>query len=195
MNIALRKPMTREEFFAWAEAQEGRYEFDGFQPIAMTGGSGNHARITGNINFQLRLRLGDGPCEALASDAGVATIEERTRYPDGLVTCTGFDGRDRIVPSPVIVFEVVSASSTRTDRIIKVDEYHAVASIKRYVIVEQAFIGLGVLWRQNEDDPWSAVTLKEDDILRLPEIGVEIPVIDLYTRVNFSIPDESDSET
>ena len=31
MNVALSKPrMTREEFFAWAQIQGARYEFDGF---------------------------------------------------------------------------------------------------------------------------------------------------------------------
>ncbi len=192
MNIAFRKPMTREEFFTWAEAQEERYEFDGFHPVAMTGGSGNHSRITGSINFQLRLRLGKGPCEALGSDAGVATVDERVRYPDALVTCTRFDGRDHTVSSPVIVFEVVSASSTRTDRIVKVNEYHAVPSIKRYIIVEQTVIGLSVLWRQHQDDPWSVLTLTDGDVLNLPEIGIEIPVNDLYDRVNFSILDDTD---
>ena len=39
MNVVLRKPMTLEAFLAWEERQELRYEFDGFQPIAMTGGT------------------------------------------------------------------------------------------------------------------------------------------------------------
>ena len=30
MTLALRKTMTRQEFFDWAEAQDTRYEFDGF---------------------------------------------------------------------------------------------------------------------------------------------------------------------
>jgi hypothetical protein len=34
MNIALRKPMTLEQFLAWEERQELRYEFDGFWPAA-----------------------------------------------------------------------------------------------------------------------------------------------------------------
>jgi hypothetical protein len=39
MNVALRQPvMTRDGFFLWAEAREERYEFDGFAPVAMTGG-------------------------------------------------------------------------------------------------------------------------------------------------------------
>ena len=45
MADALAKPMTLESFLAWEERQELRYEFDGFRPIAMTGGTYAHARI------------------------------------------------------------------------------------------------------------------------------------------------------
>jgi hypothetical protein len=37
MSVAL-KPTAIEEFLAWEERQEGRYEFDRFRPVAMTGG-------------------------------------------------------------------------------------------------------------------------------------------------------------
>ena len=183
MNVALRKPMTQADFFRWAQAQRERYEFDGLQPIVMTGGSGNHARIIRNINVQLDRCLGDdSPCEALVTEAGVQTIGDAIRYPDGVVTCSGFDGRAHLVPDPVIVFEVVSPSSIREDRIIKPREYAAVPSIRRYVIVEQTVIGLTVLWRTG-DEPWRLHTLKAGDVLSLPEIGVEIPVDRLYARV------------
>ena len=33
------KPLTLDEFLDWERSQELRYEFDGIQPIAMTGGS------------------------------------------------------------------------------------------------------------------------------------------------------------
>jgi hypothetical protein len=45
MNVELRKSWTQEEFFAWAAWQEGRYEFDGFQPVAVTDGAAGHAVI------------------------------------------------------------------------------------------------------------------------------------------------------
>ena len=186
MSVALRKPMTQAEFFDWAEAQNERYEFDGFQPVAMTGGSGNHARIAGNIAFQLRLHLRAGsPCEVLPTDAGIQTIGNAIRYPDVLVTCSAFDGLNRVIPNPVIVFEVVSPSSIREDRILKPVEYAAVASIKRYVIVEQSVVGLTVL-RRSDDEAWHFQTLKSGDTLLLPEIGVELPVDDLYERVSFT---------
>ncbi len=137
--------MTREEFLDWADAQDQRYEFDGFQPVAMTGGTRNHSHIAQNIYFALRYaELRGSGCEPLGPDAGVATIGDAVRYPDGLVTCTRGPGTDRVVPGVVVVFEVLSATSGRTDRIDKLLEYQAVPSIRRYVILEHTSVGLTV---------------------------------------------------
>ena len=55
MSVTFRVPaMTRDQFFDWAEAQGGRYEFDGFQPVAMTGGNLNHNRIVRGYQPNLR---------------------------------------------------------------------------------------------------------------------------------------------
>lgn len=121
MNLTLRTPrMTREEFFNWAPAQDVRYEFDGSRPVAMTGGSRDHSRICQNLWSALRARLRESPGEPLGPDAGLATIGDAVRYPDALVTCTRGPGTDHVIPGVVVVFEVVSPSSSRVDRIIKV---------------------------------------------------------------------------
>lgn len=39
MTVAVRQPMTLEQFLEWEEQQELRCEFDGFAPVAMTGGT------------------------------------------------------------------------------------------------------------------------------------------------------------
>lgn len=190
MNIALRKPrMTRQEFFDWAQAQDARYEFDGFQPVAMTGGTARHNRIHQNISYALRTRLRGSGCEPLGPDAGIATIGDTVRYPDALVTCTKFPDTDHLVPGAVVVFEVISPTSGRTDRIDKLREYHAVPSIRRYVIVEHASIALTVFERATHDVPWTATALTAEDTLALPEIGIEIPVADLYENVDFEADD------
>ncbi len=185
MNIALRRPrMTREEFFAWAQIQELRYEFDGFEPMAMTGGSVNHSRIIRNVHFALRARLRGTPCEPLGPDAGVATVGDAVRYPDALVTCTKTPGEAQVVPGVVVVFEVLSPTSGRVDRIEKVREYAAVPSIRRYVILEHAGVGLTVFERGPGEDMWRAYTLTGGDTLRMPEIGSEIPVAEFYEDVD-----------
>jgi Uma2 family endonuclease len=187
MNVALRKPsMTRDQFFAWAEASDGRYEFDGFQPVAMTGGTVNHSQITQNLYFALRTRLQGTGCRPLGPDAGVATIGDAVRYPDALVTCSKGPGTDRLVPGVVVVFEVLSPTSGRIDRIDKLLEYRAVPSIRRYVILEYASMGLMVLARGGAGDEWIATAMTAEETLRLPEIGIEIPVAELYEGVELA---------
>jgi hypothetical protein len=71
-------------------------------------------------------------------------------------------------------------TSEHMDRIVKVREYRAVPSIMRYVILEYASAGLTVLARPSAEDEWTATA----DTLRMPEIGIEIPVGELYEGVD-----------
>jgi Uma2 family endonuclease len=181
MNVPLRgQQMSREQFLDWASDRGERWEFDGFQPVAMTGGTIDHSVIALNIHRSLYARLIGSGCRPLGPDAGVATIGNAVRYPDALVTCTRSPGSDRLVPGVVVVFEVLSQTSGQIDRIFKVREYHAVPTIRRYVIVERTSIGLTVLVRANADAPWTATALTADDTLRMPELGIEIPVAEIY---------------
>ena len=186
MNIAARPTrMTQEEFFRWVETQEGRYEFDGFQPVAMGGGSNRHSEIAGNIFATLHGRLRGSSCKPFGSDAGVKTVDNKVRYPDVSVTCSTYLGSAYAVPSPVVVFEVTSPSSVRDDQIEKLREYHAVPSIQRYVIAEQSKIKLTVHTRQ-EGEQWATTILGKSDVLMLPELATELSVADIYEGVSFA---------
>jgi len=102
-----------------------------------------------------------------------------------VVTCSPTQGGSRLVPNPVVVFEVISPTSGHVDRIVKVQEYATVDSIRRYVIVESASIGLTVHERQEAGQRWTVTTIMADDLLHLPEIGVEISVAEIYENVDF----------
>jgi Uma2 family endonuclease len=187
MSVAMRQPpMTRAEFLRWAETQDARHEFDGFEPVAMVGGTIDHNQIALNIHRALYARLKGGGCRPLGPDAGVATIGDRVRYPDALITCQKAPGDATLAPGVIVVFEVVSASSSRNDRIVKVREYQAVPSILRYVIVESADVGLTVLERAAGDAPWIASTLTGGEMLRIPEVDAEVPVDELYEDVELA---------
>ena len=193
MSVTIRVPiMTRHQFFDWAAAQGARHEFDGFEPVAMTEGNLNHSRIAFNIHRTLHGRLKGSGCEPLGLDAGVATIGDTVRYPDAVVTCSPTQGGSRLVPNPVVVFEVISPTSghvaEHVDRIVKLREYATVDSIRRYVIVESASVGLTVHERQEAGQKWTVTTIMADDLLHLPEIGVEIPVAEIYENVDFPPP-------
>ncbi len=187
MNVALRQPvMTRTQFFLWAEAQEERYEFDGFTPVAMGGVTNRHSRIVINILVAISNRLRGSGCEPFGPEAGLSTIGDAVRYPDAMVTCTKTPEDDRLVPGVVAVFEVISPTSGYIDRVVKLREYQAVPSIRRYLIMESSAAVITVLERAEADQPWTATALTSGDVLRIPEVGIEIPVDDLYENVAFS---------
>jgi Uma2 family endonuclease len=183
MNVAVRKPMTLAEFLAWEERQPTRFEFDGFQPVAMTGGTVAHNRIMRRLHRALERGLEGQPGEPFGPDVKIV-VDGRARYPDAVVSCVPQSDSALVIETPVVVFEVLSETTSRTDRIEKVREYQATASILRYIILEQDSIGATVFERR--DATWAASTLTAGDRLLMPEIGVEIPLAELYADLRRS---------
>ncbi len=138
--------------------------------------------------YQLKARLRGSACVPTGSEGpGVQTIGAKIRYPDAVVTCTKMRSRDRLIANPIVVFDVVSDTSQHTDRVLKLLEYHAVPSVKRYFILEQTEVGITAYARQGSE-PWSATPLLDNDVVELPEIGIQIPVGELYEGVEFDEP-------
>ena len=183
MNLALRKPMTLAEFLEWEERQPLRYEFDGVGPVAMTGGTYGHSTIQRNLAFALTGRLRGKPCQFQGSDLKIQVGDGHIRYPDGMVVCSPVDRTATVVHEPVVVFEVLSPSTAAKDRIVKAREYQATPSIRRYVMLEQDSVGATVYARSGET--WTHEILVADSILALPEIGVSLPLAELYEGVVF----------
>jgi Uma2 family endonuclease len=183
MSVALRQPMTLAEFLAWEERQELRWEFDGFQPVAMTGGTGAHETIGGNILVSVQTRLAGRRCRAFGANLKIE-VAGRIRYPDAFVVCTPVPPRSTVVRDPVVVFEVLSESTSYTDRFHKLREYGATPSIQRYVMLEQDAIAATVYVRKGTD--LVVETLTADDTLRMPEIDIEVPMTEFYTDVDLT---------
>ena len=180
MSSALHKPMTLDAFLAWEERQEPRYEFDGFAPVAMTGGTLGHGKIQRNLTTTLTLRLRGSRCEPYGPDVKIE-VAGSIRYPDMLVICSPQSDRDALAKNPVVVFEIVSPSSSRTDRFVKAREYGNTASIQRYVILEQTSQSATVFTRMN--GIWASTILDGDADLDMPEIGISVPLSELYLDV------------
>jgi Uma2 family endonuclease len=183
MSVALRHPMSVAEFLAWEERQELRWEFDGCQPVAMTGGTLAHEIIGDNIRFALRSRLGNGPCRVRGPTLKIE-VAGRIRYPDAFVVCTPSVMKTTVIRDPVVVFEVLSESASRTDRFDKLREYGATRSIQRYVILEQDAIAATVYMRKGAD--LVVETLTADETLRMPEIDAEVPMAEFYTGIDLT---------
>lgn len=173
--------MSAEEFLAWEEAQELRWEFDGVRPVATTGCSAEHEIVRAALRAVLRERLRGGPCRVWGPTMKVQ-VQGRIRYPDAFVACTPVPRGATVVPDPVVVFEVLSPGTSRADRIEKLREYQATPSILRYVILEQDDPAASVFARQGA--AWTARALTQADVLAMPEIGVEVPLAEVYADLS-----------
>ena len=190
MSIALRSPMTREQFLAWEEKQPLRHEFDGFRPVAMTGGTAAHAIIQHNLHVAVGGRLRGGPCRFYGSDLKIETTSG-FRYPDGIVVCSPVARNATVVTDPVVIFEVLSDSTARTDLVTKNQEYAATASVRRHVVLAQDTIG-GTMFERVAGD-WVGHLLHSDSVLRMPEIGIELPLAELYDGIDLGAADVADA--
>ncbi|WP_158928561.1 Uma2 family endonuclease [Acidisphaera sp. S103] len=185
MSIALRAPMSLEEFLAWEERQE----FDGFEPVATTGGTSDHSAIERNLIFSLTGRLRGKPCQPYTSNLKIF-VAGSIRCPDAFVVCSPIPRGTLVVTEPVVVFEVLSPSTASTDIGVKNEEYRDTPSVKRYVMLAQDRQLATVFTRVGDD--WVGHIVSGDAILGMPEIGIDVPLAGLYERVSFDQTAEPD---
>ena len=184
MSQAQQKRMTPAEFLEWEAQQETKWEFDGVQPVAMAGGSVAHAAIKGNVITALGTRLRDKPCQTYGPDLRVPTAGGVSyRYPDALVTCQQLAADAMNAPEPVVIFEVLSPSTEKEDRGPKLDEYLALPSLRRYVMLQHDR-ALAMEY-ERDGEGWRVRFLHGPDAaLLLPEVDCDpIPLAELCARV------------
>lgn len=174
--LAFMPPRTLEEFLDWELHQDARFEWDGTQPIAMTGGSFAHTELASRVYDALRAALRNGPCTVIRTDLRVLTARgTRARYPDLVVTCSRIRADDQSVPDPVLILEVLSESTAGTDRGVKRAEYAALPSLARYVMLAQD-AAIAVIC----DSAGGFEERQEHVALDMPEFGLRLPLADLY---------------
>jgi len=105
------------------------------------------------------------------------------RYPDAFVVCSPVAAKGTVVPDPVVVFEILSPSTAAIDRVVKNEEYRDTPSIQRYVMLELDRQAATVFSRVAND--WVGHVMSGDVILAMPEIGIELPLAELYEDVAF----------
>ena len=96
-----------------------------------------------------------------------------------------------VAPDPVVIFEVLSRGTAAKDRGIKNRECAATPSIRRYVMLEQVEIAATMFERVGDD--WVGHILAADAVIRMPEIGIELPLAELYEGLDLATPEEDAS--
>ncbi|MCB8840559.1 Uma2 family endonuclease [Aurantimonas sp. VKM B-3413] len=186
MSLSEMTPWTPEEFFAWQERQDERYEFvSGFPAKMMTGASNRHDVIVANLIGELGARLRGTPCRAFTGDGAVETRPGQIRRPDAGIDCGAFDPDGYLAAEPTVVFEVLSPSTPDFDRLRKVEEYKAVPTIRHVVIVEPTRPQVLVGSREEGGDWRAEEILGLGGSVGLATIGITLPMAEIHDRLTF----------
>lgn len=129
-------PRDLESFVRWHAAQPETYEFVGGMPVMMAPASRAHTMLRGNIYAALRTALEGSPCTAYSDGIEIREAGQ-SAIPDVVVSCGQPDLASPVEPEPVLIVEVVSASTAHRDRVEKWAAYRRIQSLAHYMLVEQ----------------------------------------------------------
>lgn len=178
-----RQRVSAEEYLEGERFSEIRHEYVGGYVYAMAGASDDHNRIVGNIFSALHVGLRGKRCEPFMADMKLRMpASEAFYYPDVLLACDLRDNAPFYRERPTMIFEVLSPDTERTDQREKRFAYSLIPSLKVYVIVAQDRPHLTVL-RRSRTGAWKeSVVEGRANVLRLPELRMEIPLARIYER-------------
>jgi Uma2 family endonuclease len=164
------------EYLAWESEQAGRNEFWRGEVFAMVGGKRGHGRVIANLMRHLGNHLDDTPCQAFSENMKVQVGDEAVLYPDVFVTCDReFTADQAVFNAPVLVVEVLSASTQAYDRSKKFAMYRQLASLREYALIDPESRRVEV-FRPAEDGNWKLFDMSDDDVLVLESVGCTLPL-------------------
>ncbi len=177
-NLARPQRMTLDEFLAWDDGTETRYELAGGEVVAMTPPLESHGTVVANLGGELRSRL-TPPCRVV-TEAGIVRADGDDSYyqADLAVTCAPPDPGRGYLAEPVLVVEVLSAFTATQDRAWKLGDYMAITSVREILLVSTRRRHVRLFRRAGE--AWLMEELIGEAELRLETAEPPIPLAAIY---------------
>ncbi len=182
--------VTVEGYLAKEELSQVKHEYLGGAVYAMSGASGPHNVISVNLISMLHQRLRGRRCQPFGPDMKLRLQPQSGDhvyfyYPDAMVVCDPADSRDEgWRERPTALFEIISGSTRHIDTREKRLAYLQIGSLQAYVRIEQKRPEAIVERRTAEGWKLEQIT-GLDATVRLPFLEIELPLADLYERVEF----------
>ena len=180
--------MTVADYLEWEEGEEQRHEYVGGMVYDMAGSTLAHVAISTNVAVCLGVQLRGKPCRPFGPDLKVRIqypTHTRFYYPDCSVVCDVRFSQAHFVDNPVVIVEVLSPSTRRTDESEKREAYLSIGSLRVYVLLEQERAG-AVVWRRGDQGFAREVYEGLEAVIALPEIEARLPLAEAYEAVRFA---------
>lgn len=182
--------VTRDAYLALERRAQVRSEYYAGEIFAMTGGSPRHSMICFNLNGEMREAIREKECFGFESNMKLEIAEATAFvYPDLMVVCGEVDlpeGTSDAITNPVLVIEVLSASTESFDRGKKFEYYRMVPSLREYLLVSQEEPKIESYAKEAENR-WIYTTTKGlDQALEIQSLGFLLALREVYRKVNFT---------
>jgi Uma2 family endonuclease len=131
-----------EEYLAYERDSRLKHEYEDGEIYAMAGGSPRHNALASRVSAALEAGRRRG-CVAFQSDQKVrVTATGKATYPDASMVCgplerDAADPTGHTITNPVLIVEVLSASTEEEDRGNKWRHYQLIDALQEYVLVSQ----------------------------------------------------------
>ncbi len=162
MATPQQKTMTADEFLLWCLDQDERYELVDGVPVpmrAMAGASTAHDRISSNIIGLVFAQLRGSGCWPTTPDTALRTKINRVRRPDVTIECAPPDQKSYEVRNPVAAFEVLSPTTERTDKLLKLPEYMRHPTLRTIALISPYDMTVH-LYQRDEAGEWQGERLR-----------------------------------
>ena len=192
---------TPEEYLALEETAEYKSEYCDGLIIPMTGASTNHNHISLNMSIALRLALKGLDYNVFMGDVRLWMTKKRIyTYPDVMVIPGKpeyYNNRKDTVINPQVIIEVLSKFTKSYDRSDKFQFYQTLPTFQEYILIDQSRIYVEQYCKL-ANKRWSYSQYDEEDTaLVFNFFQVEVPLADMYEKVDFEAenePEESAEE-
>jgi Uma2 family endonuclease len=183
-----RKLWTLDEFLAFDDGTDTRYELIGGEIVAMAPPGDVHSRLAGRLGLMIGSKL-RRPCE-VAIEAGILLRDRADTYyqADLAVTCARSTGQ-RFVAEPRVIIEILSPTTANIDYLRKLPDYRGIPSVQDILLVSSTEPRIEH-WRR-EADGWKVRDLRGEGVVRLQALDVAIDVAELYQDL---LPAEDSSQ-
>ena len=178
------KRMSLDEFLRWDEGTDTRYELIGGFPVAMAPPAEAHSMLAvylvSRIDAVLSARR---PCRALI-EAGITRPDRADTYfvADIAATCAPIEPGRQATEDPFLIVEILSPSTERHDRRIKLPAYRQIETVQEIMLVasDDAYAEI----HRRAGPQWITEILRGGEaVLSLASVPIEIRLSNLYEGI------------
>ncbi len=185
---------TEEEYLARERLSQTKHEFINGEIFAMAGAKLRHNAIAASLIGALLPLVREKPCRVFNSDQRICVgATGMFTYPDAGVVCgrPQFHSKDGMaLLNPLVLVEVLSASTEAYDRGEKLAHYRRIPSVHEILIVWQSEPRLEH-HRRLEGEEW-LVREHLHGRIELPSLGGTISLDDIYAQISWTEAEDAE---